>query len=629
MIDRPEHPRAAPRACRPGPGAPGRCLQALLAAGCACLSLAAAPAAVAQPEAASDASRQEGVFEEIDVRITETEFRVLDRRGRAVPDLEVDDFRLKVNGRETPIKTFRPPGASEDAALSGLPGVETEPLFLVVFVDTRFLEPDGLDGVREALGDFMGQAPPGARWMLTVAGEDYRVLEPFTADPSRLSRHLADLRGRPGGGRLPDQYSRLLRQMQRQRTLGGLRQTDLIGPADSPIRRGEPRGLLAEIEAFDEAHQRALVASGRDLDRLLTALSGLPGKRHLIYLGDRLPTGAAGLLVATWQATFQQRPADRGAGNVAGRLDDGSMDAMAVGQRGDSSLVLFRELGLRAAASGVVFHAVTTRGPRRRAPRLGSSTDASLGPSSARNPSRSDLVSGEAAAATALGDADGLRILAESTGGGYHGRGRNFGDFFSGLRRDLESGYRIGWSAPPGDWPVAIELRRRLRGAKIHHPSLARVRTRDQIDADRPVAALSVGEGLENPLGVEVEIGTPAQREGGAWWVPVAVRVPLGELALLPERGSHAGRLSIFVTAGGFDSGVSPVSKAIVPVRVRNQDLLTALGRQVDYRGEVPLPAPRTRVAVTVRDELEARSSTAVHEVVKPPVPRESAAGER
>ena len=68
--------------------------------------------------------------------------------------------------------------------------------------------------------------------------------------------------------------------------------------------------------------------------------------------------------------------------------------------------------------------------------------------------------------------------------------------------------------------------------------------------------------------------------------------------------------LSIFATSGSLDR-VGSVMKAVVPVRIANQDLLTSLGRRVAYQLELTLPSGPERIAVTVRDDFRPRSSTA------------------
>ena len=92
--------------------------------------------------------------------------------------------------------------------------------------------------------------------------------------------------------------------------------------------------------------------------------------------------------------------------------------------------------------------------------------------------------------------------------------------------------------------------------------------------------------------------------------MPVVIEVPLARLALVPDRRSHAGRLSIIFAGVDLHRGLGPVRKVVVPVPVANQDLLTALGRRMQYRLELELPADARRVAVTVRDDFRPMEST-------------------
>jgi hypothetical protein len=127
-------------------------------------------------------------------------------------------------------------------------------------------------------------------------------------------------------------------------------------------------------------------------------------------------------------------------------------------------------------------------------------------------------------------------------------------------------------------------------------------RARDEVERDATLAALMLGGGA-NPLAVEVEAGAPRRGSRGGQTLPLTLRLPLANLALVAQGHEHVGRLSVFSVSGTLAAGATPVLKALLPVRVANEDLLTALGRPVEYRFEIPW-RQGSDVALGVRDDL-------------------------
>ncbi|MEM9597298.1 MAG: hypothetical protein AAGD06_23725, partial [Acidobacteriota bacterium] len=159
---------------------------------------------------------------------------------------------------------------------------------------------------------------------------------------------------------------------------------------------------------------------------------------------------------------------------------------------------------------------------------------------------------------------------------------------------------------------VEVRLAQRRRGAEIRHRRHVVIKSLDQEMAERTSSALLPAAPTSNPLEVEIEVGEAQAGEDGALRLPLRVRVPLSRLALVPDRHAHGGRLSVFFAAGGLGRGIGPVRKDLVPVRIANQELLTALGRRVDYRTEIDVPPGAGRIAVTVRDDYRPLDATVV-----------------
>ena len=127
-----------------------------------------------------------------------------------------------------------------------------------------------------------------------------------------------------------------------------------------------------------------------------------------------------------------------------------------------------------------------------------------------------------------------------------------------------------------------------------------RVRTADDAATERALSALVLGA-EDNPLELDVKVG-PVRPEGGK--VELVLQLPLANLALVPDGTFHIGRISVFAVAGDLGGGSPKVVKAVVPVRIANDDLLTALGRKVEYRFDFPEAGGGAEVGVGVRDDF-------------------------
>ena len=166
---------------------------------------------------------------------------------------------------------------------------------------------------------------------------------------------------------------------------------------------------------------------------------------------------------------------------------------------------------------------------------------------------------------------------------------------------------------PPADaGPGVHRLEVRLRGDRrleVRHRETYRLKTGDEEGAERTISALLL-ESPDNPLGVEVVAGEP-RRDGRGFAVPLVISLPLARLALVADGRAPRGRLAIFAASGSPGGGASPVTKAVVPVRIANDELLTSLGRRVEYRMELPVGSLE-RIAVTVRDDFRPLAATAL-----------------
>jgi VWFA-related protein len=159
---------------------------------------------------AAQASAAPAFSDSIDVRVVNVEAVVTDRRGQRVPGLAVGDFRLLIDGRETPIDNFAEIGGAIPGPSAGAGGpagaVEAAAAAprgrsLVVFIDESFAVKAHRDMVIKKLAGQLGQLDPADRVaVVAFDGDRMSVLSDWTSDREALAAALGRAQGRPARG---------------------------------------------------------------------------------------------------------------------------------------------------------------------------------------------------------------------------------------------------------------------------------------------------------------------------------------------------------------------------------------------------------------------------------------------
>ena len=149
----------------------------------------------------------------IDVRVVNVEAVVTDRDGKRASGLTAKDFRLRVDGRETPIDSFAEVGrekggpaaasAGPAAGTAGSPETAAPPQgrSLVVFIDESFAVKTHRDIVLKKLATQLGQLDAADRVaVVAFDGQRMAVLSDWTSNPAALAEVLAKAQLRPANG---------------------------------------------------------------------------------------------------------------------------------------------------------------------------------------------------------------------------------------------------------------------------------------------------------------------------------------------------------------------------------------------------------------------------------------------
>lgn len=527
---------------------------------------------------ASSLQAQDARFaDELDVEVVNLDVNVVGEDGAPVSGLAVEDFAVLDDGQPVRVTHF----ASSQAAEA-----EAAPAHLVLLFDDAEIEPadrgTAFARVRMQLDRLLG---PNDRVLVARQGNGLQVEQPFTSDRALVEEALQRLE-RSSPGVPPDVVTR--RAVLSEIRMGDAASANALGSA--PVLGGEMQKDTEQSAATSLASVRSYAASRRDhalrslaaLDRLISALTGLPGRKAVLLVSAGYDLRPGDEVYQAWLVKYRATRAARGSGSVD--MEQPGLDVRKA----------LKEVAAGASASRVTVY-TATRGTE------------------ARPEFRE---SGKAQAET---PAESLRLLAESTGGFAVFNLEGIERLAERLESDLRGGYALGYPLPhpaDGAWH-SIEIQVRRPGARVQATEGYRARTPDQRTQDRAAAALLLGL-AENPLDLGIDLGTGTPERDGSYTVPVTLKIPLARLMLLPKGSEHEGHLSIFLLTQGADGGLSSGGKMETPIRIANTKMVEAMGQTGVYQANLRVRPGAYRVAVAVRDDVAAvESAMSVELVVK------------
>ncbi len=547
------------------------------------LVLCASPAAAApQPPVPAEAaeSREETFFESIDVQVVNVEVYVTGRDGKRVTGLTRDDFELLEDGRPVELTNFFAvgggtqdvPGAEPAAAVAGA----DQRLHLALVLDDLTLTPQSRNRLIQAVeADVLPHLRADDRALVAVVeGGTLRVTQGLTSDPEALRAALQTAAlGAPQG---------LLRVAAKRELLSRIESIGLPMPGDpgAAMQVAIVQQVYEDLKSY--AAERAIESRaglGAVAD-FVASLSGLPGRKAVLYLGGGLSVRPGEALFQAWESKFGAAARTRGfeihSSIFDGRRDDLTREVQDLADTANANRVTFYTAGTTEELAGVSAAA---------------SFSASWG---------STLEALEKANLRAS-----LDTLAGGTGGLSAVDLPNPGALFGRMREDFDVYYSLGYVPERRRDGKNRKLEVRVRGRQdlqVRSRAGRRDTTNQERMSGRTLAALVLDPGA-NPLELAVEC-TGETRDKDQFLVDVLVKFPLAKLVLLPKESFHEGRVTLYVGARDSRGRTSPIQAIVVPVRVPNDQLLTVLGQTAAYKTTLRLRDDAHTIAVAMRDEL-------------------------
>lgn len=556
---------------------PALLLSALLA--CVGSAAQAAPDPKSPPERAP---QEETFYESLDVQVVSIEVFVTDQQGQPAPRLTREDFELFEDGRKVEITNFyaeqpapegeagAPDSASEEAAESPSPFSDDQRLYLAVLIDNRSLTAPARNRALQSVRGFLTtHLKADDRVMLATYDGSLSIPLRPTAEIGAFDAALDEaLRSSPRGSEQRLELDRLVREIQ------GASLTDQSAGMEADA-------IYAGIRLYGERRLQEVKATIAMLRRFVGSLGGLPGRKVVLYVSEGLPMRPVEMLMQLLDRKYQSAPQMN-----QGRL----LESMTFDATGD-----LRTLIAAANASRVTFYSLAAGSPEGSGERF------------------SPLYSSDLAANERFNAMAPLVDMAGATGGFATTDANTPGPLVQQALRDFSTYYSLGYLSPsrePGK-SHRIEVKVKRPGLKVRHRENYVARSGTERTRDRTRAALLLGE-TRNPLEVGLDFGAESRDKDGNVLVDVTVRFPLSKLVLLPAESFHEGRAWVFLGTRDSQGRSSDVTQIVVPIRVPNDQLMTALGQSAGYRTQLLMRPEPHQVVVGVRDDLGNNDSTLI-----------------
>lgn len=520
------------------------------------LALLLGPAALAQEPRFAD---------ELDVEVVDLDVVAAGEDGAPVPDLTADDFEVLDDGQPVRITHFS----------AGERDAQAAPLHLVLLFDDAQIQPSerssAYTGIGRQLERLLGAAD---RVLVARLGSGLRIVQPFTSDPALLTAALRQLeRDSPG---IPSDVAARKAVLDEIRfgdapsatALGSAPAASGQMPSNAELAAGTS---LTSVRAYAEHRRAEVLESLVSLDRLVSALAGLPGRKAVLLVSPGFDLRPGEGVYQTWLEKYRSTRAARGSG------------AVDLERPGWDLRTALRDLAAGASANRVAVYVTAPAGGEMARP-------------DPRN-------IGSSSSLTETGARESLHLLTGGTGGMAVFNLEGIERLAQGLESDLRRHYSLAYPSPhesDGAWH-SLEVRVRRPGVRVRGPAGYRARTADQRTQERAAAALLL-DVSENPLDVRVDLGEGKRERDGTFTVPVTVKIPMAKLMLLPHGSEHQGKLAIFLLTQGED-GLASGNKLEAPVRIANDQMVAAMGQTGAFAASVRV-RPGARLAVAVRDDV-------------------------
>lgn len=525
---------------------------------------------------------QAQMAEMIEVRVTNVDVVVTDSKGKPVTGLTKEDFEILEAGKPQTLTNFYEIRDSSAPAVEGTSATpapevpaEVSRRRIVLFVDNFTIHPlfrnKAFEAVEKSLDTLLR---PGDEAMIVFWQGQAQQLSPFTSNRQELISRFRDAAKRSGGGTSLDSM----------RTQIIDHAAMMIGDANVPASRRISHAQAYEISlgsarGFAEhlyVTQKNLIVG---LERTLTTLAGVEGKKAMIFIGAELADNPGLELFQQIDSMYLQyvseiRPA-----------------VMRESSRSLSGAL--RGVAQRANANGVTMYMVDAVDRSRRG-----------------NPTER-MVDSSVVFFEETNTPMAMATVASITGGISVPGGRNFEQALGTIASDLSSYYSLGYRSPAeGKEQRRFTVRMKKPGLNVRSRSSYVARSSEEEVRDRVVANV-FHSSVRNDFPVSIVAGKPERVDHNQYKLKLTVTLP-STLTLIPQDDLLTGEFAVFIATGRGDGGLSEITKAVQPMKFPG-DAREAIEQQktFTYSATIVVRPGEQVVSVGVADSLAGTSGYA------------------
>ena len=554
---------------------------------------------------AADSSDGNLFFDTVDVQVVNVEAMVLDKEGQPVLGLGPDDFELLENGEPVDISNFfavegsttaRRTGETSDSASVAEP--ETQNLNLVVVVDNAHVAPQNRNRIFTNLRQFVDRSlKPDDQILIVSVGDSLKLETGFTRDPETVSSVLDRLEKETGPSiRTHATQQQLLRNIQSARLVArsqGFR--DNSGELERV--RLEAVDYATQVRAFAEERMNRSKATLKAMAGFVSSLSGMKGRKALIYISDGMSMNPADALMQAWQDKFLDWFFRNG-------FSDDQLNMASISSSNYSLTHDLDQFVQHAASTKVAIYPISP----------GSLLSRSAASAESHGSFETSGAGGSSRLAGTLEQfslEESLLRMADETGGTAFTRSANIEGLLDQVRTDFSTFYSLGYQ------PKVISNERRDLVIKVKNKDWTvrygkSVREKDPLDnlQDRILSSLFYDLG-DNPLNIAMTSMKQEPTSAGTFQVSIMVQIPFEKILLLPEETHHSGRLTLFVVVRDENNqNLSPFRQVEIPLQIPNDQILQVMAQSAGYPLELNMQPGPKRIAIGIRDRLAQLDST-------------------
>ena len=521
--------------------------------------------------------QQPPLVESIEVRVTNVDVVVTDRKGNPILGLTKDDFELYDENVQQPITNFYEVRRGED--MSAPVGNQDVPLAIrqrriALFVDSGTLTPSRKSAVLLSVEKFIDHMRPEDLLMLVTWRSGTEIVTPFTNDKSVLKKGLDTIAhtGPTGAG------SRSVEDLVRQQI-----QQMWQAAEDS---RSDPLPLITFPRAYEESrnivtsHGHQLFEQERELlntfDAVATTMAGLEGKKVLVFVAENLPENPAADMYRYVNNLF---------GPYLDRNQVLDFDT-SLGVTGNDLPRMIEGVARDASANGITIYTIGA-----------AASDSDFG-----SHNGDESVDYTYTFARDANTASSLQTIAEVTGGVAITRTSNFDLAFDTINRDLSSYYSLGYKpVAEGIKPHNVIVKVKKGDYRVRSRRSFIVKSSDEMMSDRTIANLY----LANDAGewpISVRIGKMTS-EGGDVVVPIQVVIP-STLTLIPQEDKLVGGLTMYFATGDAAGRTSTVIRVPEDLRIPAAIEQTVRAKPMIYQTSLRVRAGENLLSVAIVDRV-------------------------